>query len=146
MHRPGDAPVRLHASLVQLAGLGVFVLAATAVFTLWFGPVWGGLVHVLGLLALVREGTGVELSHDGVRFWGFARRRSLTWAQVRDVQTAGSRIQVSTRTAVYVPGAPRRGHVLSDPAFDAKYALLRQTWEHRRAVRPARTEMTTGVW
>jgi hypothetical protein len=145
VHRPGDAPVRLHASLVQLAGLGVFVLVATVLFTVWFGPVWGGLAHVLGLLALIREGTGVELSHSGVRFWGFARRRSLTWAQVRDIQTAGSRIQVSTRTSVYVLGAPRRGHVLDDAAFDMKYALLRQTWEDRRAGRSTRTEMTTGV-
>jgi hypothetical protein len=133
VHRPGDVPVRLHASLAQLAGLGALVIAATGVFTIWIGPLWGILVHVLGLLALVREGSGVELSFTGVRFWGFARPRTLAWSQIRDIQVAGSRIHVSTRTAVHVLGAPRRGLFLTDPAFDAKYALLRQTWEARRA-------------
>lgn len=133
VHRPGDAPVRLHASLPQLAGLGALVIAATGFFTVWLGPLWGGGVHVLGLLALVREGSGVEVSFSGIRFWGFARPRTLSWAQIRDVQVAGSRIHVSTRTAVHVLGAPRRGVVLTDRSFDSKYALLRQSWEVRRA-------------
>ena len=144
--RPGDdIPVRLSASLTQIAGLGAFVLVTTGVFTLWLGPVWGGLVWALGLLTLVREGSGVEVSAAGVRFWGFLRPRTLTWAQVRDIEAQGSRIHLSTRTAVHVLGAPRRGHLLGDPEFGGKYTMLRQTWERRRAGGTASAEIGTGV-
>jgi hypothetical protein len=141
-HPGDDIPIRLNASLTQIAGLGAFVLVATGVFTVWLGPLWGGLVHALGLLTLVREGSGVEVSPAGVRFWGFLRPRTLTWAQIRDIEDAGSRIHLCTRTAVHVLGAPRQGLVLTDPAFDAKYAALRQAWEHRRA---GSTALETGV-
>jgi hypothetical protein len=144
--RPGDdIPIRLNASLAQIAGLGAFVLVATGVFTIWLGPFWGALVHALGVLTLVREGSGVEVSPAGVRFWGFLRPRSLTWAQVRDIEAPGSRIHLCTRTAVHVLGAPRRGHLLADPEFAGKYALLRQTWERQRAGGTASTEIGTGV-
>ncbi|MDQ1678279.1 MAG: hypothetical protein QOC93_3423 [Actinomycetota bacterium] len=144
--RPGDdIPIRLNASLAQIAGLGAFVLVATGMFTIWLGPFWGALVHALGVLTLVREGSGVEVSPAGVRFWGFLRPRSLTWAQVRDIEAPGSRIHLCTRTAVHVLGAPRRGHLLADPAFAGKYALLRQTWERQRAGGTASTEIGTGV-
>ena len=125
-----------------MTGLGAFVLLSTGVFTVWLGPVWGGLVHVLGLLALVREGCGVDVSTDGVRFWGFLRPRSLTWAQIRDIETTGSRIHLSTRNTVHVLGAPRQGVMLTDRSFDAKYTELRQAWERRRA---GSTALETGV-
>jgi hypothetical protein len=127
-----DRPVRLNASLAQLAGLGALVIVATGLFTLWFGPLWGGLVHVLGLVTLVREGWGVEMSGSGVRFWGSLWPRTLSWAQIRDVETAGHRIRLCTRTGTHVLGAPRRGYLLTDRAFDAKYAYLRRAWERKR--------------
>ncbi|HEV7825542.1 MAG TPA: hypothetical protein VGP02_11595 [Mycobacteriales bacterium] len=134
MERPGDdKPVRLNASLAQLAVLGAFVIVATGLFTVWVGPLWGGLVHLIGLVTLVREGWGVEISRTGVRFWGSLRPRSLTWAQIRDIEAAGHRIHLCTRTGVHVLGAPRRGFVLTDPAFEAKYAYLRRAWERQRA-------------
>jgi hypothetical protein len=128
-----DAPVRLNASVAQLAGLGAAVIAATALFTLWIGPLWGGLVNIVGLLSLVREGAGVDVSRHGVRFWGFLRPRSLSWAQVVDIDTDGNRIHLTTRSGAHVLGAPRRGLVLGDPRFDAKYGFLRRAWERERA-------------
>jgi hypothetical protein len=137
--RPGqDTPIRLNASITQLAGVGLFVLVSTAVFTVWLGPFMGILVLLLGLLSLVRDACGIDLDSTGVRFWGFLRPRSLTWAQVRELETNGNRIHLGTRTAVHVLGAPRRGIVLSDPAFDRKYAFLRQTWERHRATADSR--------
>jgi hypothetical protein len=124
-----------------MAGLGAFVLVSTGVFLVWLGPVWAGLVHVLGLLALIREGSGIDVSEEGVRFWGFLRPRTLIWAQIRDIDAVGRRIHVSTRTAVHVLGAPRPGVLLTDEDFDAKYAVLRETWQHRRAG----TALRTGV-
>jgi hypothetical protein len=102
-------------------------------------------VHALGLLTLVREGSGVEVSPAGVRFWGFLRPRSLTWAQVRDIEAPGSRIHLYTRTSIHVLGAPRRGHLLGDPGFGGKYRLLRQTWERQRAGGAAGAEIGTGI-
>jgi len=126
-------PLQLRASTPQLVGLTALVAVGVLAVTAWQGTAVGVAVAALGLLSLTREVAGVQLSEQGVRFWGFVRPRTLRWSEIDDVAAVANRIHLVTSNTVYPLWAPRQGVVLRDAEFEAKRDTLRRWWTERRS-------------